>query len=92
MLIENFLFNKLTENNDTREGFTDNQPSFFKRLILFLLEILIMAVAGFLAWKCNSDQKTLGRIILTILAVIFSGFYILFYVIYHIIIRVDCPK
>ena len=91
MLFENFLINKLLDNN-TREGFEDKQPSFIKRFILFLLEILIMAVAGYLAWKCNSDQKTLGRVLLTLLAVIFSGFYILFYVIYHIIIRTECPK
>ena len=90
MLIESYLFNSVF-NNNSRENFVDSQPNFIKRFIIFLLEVFIMSVAGFLAWNCNGNQTTLPRVLLTVLSVMFSGLYILFYVIYHVILQNKCP-
>lgn len=81
MLVESFLIDKIFSSDET-EGFED-KPSSAKKFFLFVLEVFIMSVAGYLAWNCYKNNGLVLRIIYTILALIFSGIYILFYIIYH---------
>ena len=85
MLVEDKLL------RDNREGFDGNNTGGkIGIIILIILKIFIMILAGHLAWNCNKNTKGIGRIFVTILAVIFSAFYIFFYVIYHILLGNKC--
>ena len=76
---------------DKHEGFEDiGEPSVFKGIILTVFQLFLIGVAGYLAWDCNKGQTPLMRVVFTVLAVVFSGIYILFYVIYHNILNVEC--
>mgnify|MGYP001283199307 CR=1 FL=1 len=49
-----------------------------------------MIVAGILAWRCNAKEPMFLRVLITILAAMFSTIYILFYLIYRVILKHPC--
>ena len=81
MLVESFLIENIFSNPE-KEAF-QNKSSYAKKFFLFILELFIMILAGYLCWNCNKNAELFLKIIYTILALIFSGIYIIFYVIYH---------
>ena len=50
----------------------------------FLLSLMIVILAGALAWNCNKGESLLMRIIYTILAMIFGTMYLFYYVVIHV--------
>ena len=88
MLVEKYIMEKMFP--DKREGFQDIKPNLFKTIILLMFQIFIIVVAGYLAWDCNKNQPPALRFLITTIAIIFSGVYILFYVIYRNILNVEC--
>ena len=87
MLLESYILNSLFPE---KEGFDGTHPNIFKGIITFLLQLFIIIIATYLAWDCNKNQTRPMRIFITILAVLFSGIYILFYLLYRIILKVEC--
>lgn len=55
-----------------------------------IIQMGILIGAGWLAWDCNKGQSKGVQIFMTIIAVIFSGFYLLYYFIYRILMAVPC--
>ena len=85
MLIETFLIEKL----DSKKNH-DNRSYKIKKYILGFLNLILAVIAGYLCWNCNTNTPIWLKIIYTIIAVIFSGIYMLYYLIYRIIINVPC--
>ena len=56
-----------------------------------VIKFILSIIAASLVWKCNSKENILFRIILTILAVMFSEIYILYYAVYRVYMGNKCP-
>ena len=56
-----------------------------------IIKIILSVIAASLVWNCNSKENILFRIILTILAVMFSEIYILYYAVYRVYMGNKCP-
>jgi hypothetical protein len=63
----------------------------FDGLLSFMATIAFMLLAGYLCWTCNIKTDMPLRIIFTILAVIFNGFYLIYYFIYRYLMGNKCP-
>lgn len=61
-----------------------------KFVVAYAAHLIMVIAAGYLAWNCNLGQTPLMRIIYTLLAVIFSGLYLVYYVVYHILMGNPC--
>ena len=55
-----------------------------------ILGLVLMIVAGYLCWKCNSKESLPRRIIYTTFASLFSFFYLIYYFIYRILMNRPC--
>jgi hypothetical protein len=55
-----------------------------------VIKIILSIIAASLVWKCNSDENIIFRIVLTILAIMFSEIYILYYAIYRVYMGNKC--
>jgi hypothetical protein len=58
--------------------------------IVCILKFLIFAIAVYLSWYCNQKEPLAIRILISILAGIFSEFYIIFYSVYRIYLGNKC--
>ena len=85
MLIETFLIEKL----DNKSQNNSNKYR-AKKYFLAFLNLTLAIIAGYLCWNCNKNEPAWLKILYTIIAVIFSGFYMLYYLIYRVIINVPC--
>lgn len=56
----------------------------------YLIHLTLMISSGYLAWMCNQSVSTPLRVVYTILAAIFSLFYLIYYGIYHKLMGVPC--
>lgn len=54
-----------------------------KYYLSYAVQVVIFLIAGYLAWTCNAGESTLMRVLYTIIAAMFSGFYLLYYAIYY---------
>lgn len=61
-----------------------------KYYLAYTVNLILMVVAGYLAWMCNIGETPLVRILYTILAAIFSGLYLLYYFVYRILMGNPC--
>ena len=59
-------------------------------LIRVVFALPFMVIAGMLAWRCNKKESNFMRILITVLAAMFSTFYILFYLIYRVLLKHPC--
>jgi len=73
----------------TQEGGGDGFS--FDKLLSFVATLAFMMLAGYLCWTCNVKTDMPLRIIFTILAVIFNGFYLIYYLIYRYLMGNACP-
>ena len=87
MLVEDKIISALFD--DREEGFSQG-GSTFKSILYSIFGLILMIIAGYLSWDCNGKQGNLLRIVYTVLAVIFSGIYLLFYLIYHVLLNNSC--
>lgn len=55
-----------------------------------VLSIVLMILAGYLAWTCNINENSLLRVLYTLLAVVFNIFYLIYYLIYRVIMGTVC--
>ena len=88
MLVEGKILDTLFDNQE-KEGFSENRST-GRDLVSGIIGLVLMVCAGYLAWTCNEGQGEVLRIVYTVLAVIFSGIYLLFYLIYHVILNNRC--
>ena len=89
MFVENLILDNMF-NNEQRENFENVNSIRGKNLILYVLNIVVAVVAGFLAWNCSKGEKPFLQVLYTVLAVIFSGIYLLFYLIYRVLLNNPC--
>lgn len=61
-----------------------------KYYLAYTVNLILMVVAGYLAWNCNVGETVFMRSIYTLLAVIFSGLYLLYYFVYRILMGKSC--
>ncbi len=61
-------------------------------MIRFILALPMMLIAGILAWRCNSAEPAILRILYTFLAKMFSSVYIFYYLVYRIVLKNPCKK
>ena len=69
------------------------QKNFWHRVQIVaacVIKFILSIIAASLVWKCNSKENILFRIILTILAIMFSEIYILYYAIYRVYMGNKC--
>ena len=59
-------------------------------VVRLLVSLPFMVVAGLLAWRCNSGESMALRILITVLAAMFSTIYIMFYLIYRVLLKHPC--
>lgn len=62
----------------------------FNACATYIITLGLMFLAGYLCWTCNVDSSILIKVIYTMLAVIFNGFYLVYYLIYRIILGHSC--
>ena len=87
MIIETYLLDILV---GTKQLDKENNENKNKIYSLIILKLLIILIAIYLAWNCNAQSPILIRLLYTIIASLFSGFYILYYSIYRILLKNDC--
>ena len=79
-----------------KELYTEYENDKLKFIMFLFMRLLLSStfgiIAGILAWRCNSTEPRLLRIVYTILAVLFSNIYIFFYLVYRIILKHPCKK
>ena len=100
MLIESFLIDKLRDklNRYTDDNLTERfqggggSATGKSGIILAILNILLAIIAGYLCWNCNANHGTPLRVLYTVIAVVFSGLYIIYYFMAHVILRMPCGK
>lgn len=56
----------------------------------YVINLLLMVLAGYLAWNCNALESQPIRILYTVLAALFSGLYLLYYLVWHILLNNRC--
>ena len=56
------------------------------------MKLLIILIAIYLCWNCNADKNIFLRLLYTLTASMFSGFYIIFYSIYRILLNNNCSN
>ena len=88
----------------TLESFTDEKTPIHKtdgtqmterELVVYYFiraafSLPFMIVAGMLAWRCNSGESKAVRVLITVLAALFSTIYIMFYLIYRVLLKHPC--
>lgn len=89
MIIESFIADNLMDSKSVLDN-TKSSFHWFQLWMLCALKISIMCIAAYLAWDCNKNNGMFLKILYTILASLFSGFYILFYTVYRIILKNSC--
>ena len=91
MIIETFLLDILFKTKPIQEyeKNIENKPKIY---LMILFKLIIILIAMYLAWNCNSNSNILLRILYTITAALFSGFYILYYSIYRILLKNNCNQ
>jgi len=57
---------------------------------IIVLQIVISLCAFVLAWDCNRMSNGILRLLVSIVATIFSEFYIIYYAIYHVLMGFQC--
>ena len=86
------------------ESFSEQKTDFYKAdgtvmterelmayyLVRLAFSLPFMIVAGILAWRCNRNENMVLRVLITLVAAMFSTIYILFYLIYRIILKHPC--
>ena len=55
-----------------------------------VIKLILSLIAASLVWRCNSKENIIFRIVLTILAVMFSEIYILYYAVYRVYMGNKC--
>jgi cytochrome b subunit of formate dehydrogenase len=77
-----------------RENFRGNREqrggAKAKYYLAYAVNVILLIAAGYLAWNCNAGESTAMRILYTVLALIFSGFYLIYYLIYHVLMGRAC--
>lgn len=68
---------------DQRGGAGFSQMSYVVNMILVIL-------AGYLAWNCSALETPAMRVFYTVLACLFSGFYLLYYLVYRVLMKNPC--
>lgn len=61
-----------------------------KYVLAYGVHLIMVVAAGYLAWTCNMGETPLMRIVYTLLAVIFSGLYLVYYFVYRILMGNPC--
>lgn len=76
---------KKTEHNGKEHFDVEDQEGGGKAkyYLSYAVQVVIFLIAGYLAWTCNAKESTLMRVLYTVLAAMFSGFYLVYYAIYH---------
>jgi hypothetical protein len=59
--------------------------------LVCILKILVSLIAASLAWGCNSSQNIILRFLITIIAILFSEFYVIYYAFYRVFMGNNCP-
>jgi hypothetical protein len=104
MIIETFITNKVYSEYIDQVDEDKYQHSFFDYcndacqnyakspylIFAIILSLITGIVACILAWKCNSKEHIIYRIINTFLAATFSDIYVVYYLIYRVILQNKC--
>ena len=81
------------EEKEVKENFTsDVMVTETIPLSWIIIALLISACAGYLCFECNRMEKPATRAIYTIVAFLFSGFYILYYFVVRVLLNYPCPS
>lgn len=59
-------------------------------VIGIIMSVITAVVAYMLAWRCNSKEPIIYRIINSILAALFSDIYVIYYLIYRVLLKNKC--
>ena len=86
MLFESYIFyilNNTVKNKNKNKNLT-------QIIIISIFKIIIMCLAGYIAWDCNKNSNIFMRILCTLVAILFSCIYIIYYFIYRILMGNKC--
>ena len=54
------------------------------------IKFVLMLIASYLCWKCNSGENIFMRVLFTSISAIFSEIYILYYAVYRVYMGNSC--
>jgi hypothetical protein len=78
------------EKNKSTINDTFNKRKNNTLLIICMIKLILACIAFSLCWDCNSREHIIQRIFATLIAVIFSPFYIVYYSIYRVVMGNKC--
>ena len=88
-MIETYLAYKCSLKNSTKnEPFINSLNNV--KLLGTLLSFTISFATAYLAYQCNLNTDKLSRYIITILAFLFSGIYLVYYLFSHVVFGYPC--
>ena len=85
--IAHLLDNKHDQENMTTTVYYENTSS---NNVANIIGLIILLVAGYLAWQCNSSQTTGWRVFNTIIGMLFGMLYLIYYVIKYGLMGYSC--
>ena len=89
MILETFLYKFFNDKYNDNDA-TKRKNNVLKINIIIVLKIALMTLVAYLAWDCNKNTNIFLRIIYTLLAFVFSIFYLLYYTFYRLILKNKC--
>lgn len=84
-----YLYSQNTDPSTT-ESFNGDTLSQLNSPIVWLVGILFGLWAGSLAWNCNRRLSVIPRLIISLLAFVFSGWYLLYYFVRYYLLNGRC--
>lgn len=93
-MLELFTAFKLIEsssNNNIREGLNED-PKNKIPISWIVMAIIISLGTAYIAYSCNEYEQPATRALSTIIAFLFSGFYLIYYFIVHVLFDRKCSS
>jgi hypothetical protein len=92
-MLELFTAFKLIEsssNNNIKEGLNEDPEKI--PISWIVMAILISLGTAYIAYSCNEYEQPATRALSTIIAFLFSGFYLIYYFIVHVLFDRKCSS
>jgi magnesium-transporting ATPase (P-type) len=94
-MLELFTAFKLIEsssNNNIKEGLNEDSQKNKVPMSWIIMAILISLGTAYIAYSCNEYENPATRALSTIIAFLFSGFYLIYYFIVHVLFDRKCSS
>lgn len=88
MLLETFAYQYVNSNSKDSETFINNLNNV--TLLGTIFSFTISFATAYLAFQCNRNTDKVSRYLITIVAFLFSGLYLVYYLFAHVVFGSSC--